>query len=166
MANTDYASQARRLYMESFPPEERRPWEGIVNPESEYGPDLCHLTDGESYAGFMTLWDFGTFRYLEHFATMPELRGRGIGCMWMKKLIESSSSPVVLEVERPGDNDMAERRIGFYRRCGMYLLDYDYIQPPYAPGLPEVPLLLMSSDPALDPAAVAATLHREVYGRR
>lgn len=119
----------------------------------------------DKFAGLINSWHFDDFNYLEHLATMPALRGSGIGATTLYSLLNGFDKPWVLEVERPSaDSPMAARRIAFYERNGFSLLDYDYIQPPYAPGLPEVPLYLMSSDPDIDPAAVAAVLHREVYG--
>lgn len=92
------------------------------------------------------------------------MRGSGIGAEILR-LLAAEGPPLLLEVEHPkGPGSIEQRRIEFYRRNGFRLLDYDYVQPPYAPGLPSVPLLLMSTDPALDPALAARTLHREVYG--
>lgn len=153
----------RQLYLDSFPPEERRPWEEIADPSRLPRLLAIVLSDG-STAGFVTIWPFAAFTYIEHLATDPGLRGRGIGAQVMAAL-STAHAPLLLEVERPaGLGSIEARRIGFYRRCGLHLLDHDYIQPPYAPGLPSVPLLLMSTDPALDAPAAAATLHREVYG--
>lgn len=164
---------ARRLYVDAFPPEERRPWEQILLEPSDTlrGPFLHTLLLGEGisdrFAGMISSWQFDEFSYLEHFATMPGLRGSGIGSQVLAALVAGFTVPWVLEVERPtDDNPMAARRIAFYERNGFHVLDYDYIQPPYSPGLPEVPLLLMSTDPGIDPAAVAAILHREVYGKK
>ena len=63
-------------------------------------------------------------------------------------------------------NRFRQLQLDFYRRNGFRLLDYDYVQPPYAPGLPSVPLLLMSTDPALDPALAARTLPPALYRPR
>ena len=121
--------------------------------------------DAGHYAGFISYWQFDTFAYIEHFAVNPAARGGGIGACALREFKAMSGLPVVLEVERPGSNDMADRRIAFYRRNGFHTIDsYDYIQPPYAPGLPEVPLLLMCDRPdRIDPAHVDATLRGEVY---
>lgn len=151
-----------RLYLYSFPPEERRPW-GEICAEGCNPQLLMVSTPDERRAGFVTLWRFGEFTYIEHLATEPRLRGGGVGAAVMAELMRQAA-PLLLEVEHPTDPESIEaRRIGFYRRCGLELLDYDYVQPPYAPGLPSVPLLLMCSDAAIDAAAAATRLHREVY---
>ncbi len=165
-----FLGPAERLYINSFPEEERRPWEQILlEPSTTLRGPFLHLlliAKGvfERFAGIITTWHFDEFNYLEHFATMPTLRGCGIGSYTLLCLTSGFNGPWVLEVERPSDDTpMAARRIAFYERNGFHLLDYDYIQPPYAPGLPSVPMLLMSTDPDIDPATVADILHNRVY---
>lgn len=164
----DSLNEVRQIYLESFPPEERRDFDDIILKASSADCPL-HLdviTDRGSVLGLISWWDFGCFIYVEHFAVAGHLRSAGIGSEVLKQFLVRSPLPVVLEVERPGANEMADRRIGFYRRNGFTpLSDYDYIQPPYSPGQPSVPLLLMSTDAALDPENIARTLHHQVYGR-
>lgn len=109
------------------------------------------------------------FFYIEHFATLPHLRGKGIGASALKAFASvAQDRPIVLEVEPP-QTETARRRVGFYRRAGFELLEIPYMQPPYRPGGEEVPLCLMSTDAAYalsHSARVVATLHREVYGVR
>lgn len=156
-------SSAEALYIRSFPPEERRPWRQIADTASL--PTLYGIyVDGTSFAGFITVWCFDRYAYVEHFAVDPSRRGGGIGADALAALRHKLGVPVVLEVEPPDHSDpMAARRIAFYQRCGFSLLDYPYIQPPYAPGLPSVPLRLMTTDPSLGPSDITATLHSKVY---
>lgn len=155
-----------RLYGLSFPPSERRPFGQLLAKDAPMRLTGIYLPHGQ-YAGFLTLWKFDKFDYVEHFAVLPSLRGSGIGAHALRQLTQRTPRPLVVEVERPGDgNPMAARRIEFYKRVGFHILDYDYIQPPYGPGLPSVPLLLMSTGAQMNPSAVAATLHGKVYGIR
>ncbi|MDE6499009.1 MAG: GNAT family N-acetyltransferase [Muribaculaceae bacterium] len=151
------------LYLASFPPEERRPWQDIA---AGRGPVLlCIDTPEYTAAGLVTLWRFPQFTYIEHLCTLPALRGRGTGAAVMGALKAGSDTPLLLEAEPPREaGGIEERRIAFYRRCGLEVLPGNYVQPPYGPGLPSVPLLLMSTDAALDPAAAARILHKHVYG--
>lgn len=152
-----------RIYLDSFPPEERRPFEQIA--DGQLPLRLLAVMRGGYVVGMLTYWDFNTFRYVEHFAIESEMRGKNIGTLAMSLFLEQSPVPVVLEVERPESGEFAVRRIRFYERLGFHALaDYDYIQPPYAEGLSEVPLLLMSTDPSIDPGLIASVLHHEVYG--
>ena len=156
-----------KLYTESFPPAERRAWEAVASPADAGCPLLrgVYSADGGRLLGLLSTWDFGDFRYVEHFAVFPELRGAGAGAKALAALAAESPAPVVLEVEPPcADNPMASRRIDFYRRNGFVLLDHDYMQPPYSPGLPWLSLRLMSTKSDTDAAAVERILHRRVYG--
>ena len=61
---------------------------------------------------------------------------------------------------------MAERRLGFYARCGFHRDPLPYLQPPYREGDAPTPLCLLSYPrPLNDAEAVAAQLYREVYGK-
>lgn len=150
------------LYLTSFPPEERRPWQDIAAGE---GPELlCIDIPQRPAAGLVTLWHFPQFTYIEHLCTHPTLRGRGIGTAVMAALKAAADAPLLLEAEPPATpGGIEERRIAFYRRCGLHVLPGSYVQPPYGPGLPAVPLVLMSTDAALHPVEAARILHKHVY---
>lgn len=159
---------AHSLYFESFPPEERRPWDDIIlrSTQSQQRFRLLGIYIDSVFAGLITIWQFPSFRYVEHFAISPSMRSRGIGAEALAALIYYSASPIVLEVELPETSPLARRRIDFYSRCGFTPHpEYQYIQPPYAADLPPVPLMLMTSGVLnLDDATRA--LHRHVYGIR
>ena len=73
--------------------------------------------------------------------------------------------PLVLEVEVP-DNELAQRRIGFYRRLGFVLWDEcSYLQPPYHPDDEPLPMFLMAHGnlSTADFSAVRNLIYREVY---
>lgn len=157
----------REIYMESFPPVERRPWEKIVSPAGPESPRLQVVHDGADGIplGLVTTWEFPRFTYIEHLAVDRRMRGRGTGT-YVLKALAASGKPLVLEVEpESGADPMTSRRIDFYRRNGFVLLDHPYVQPPYAPGLPPVALRLMTTAPEGVPAEeISALLHLRVYG--
>ena len=157
-----------QLFVDAFPPDERRPLPAQRNNTDNNSRFRCMLAtdEGQTPAGFITCWNLGACLYVEHFATSPEMRGAGIGSTILRDFLPMSGKPVVLEVEHP-DTDIARRRIGFYRRNGFELWeDVEYIQPPYAPGQSAVPLLLMAT-PGLsrkDAPEIIASIHTQVYG--
>lgn len=160
--------RVRQLYIASFPPEERRDWNDLQAKASAPGEALSLLIirSRRRYAGFITSWNLGDVRYVEHFAIDSSLRGSGIGASAITRFVAMEPSPVALEVEPASDSDMARRRIGFYRRCGFTAHpDFAYIQPSYAPGLPELPLMLMTTGPNPDLPSIAASIRSRVYGR-
>lgn len=146
-------SELLELYIDAFPPEERRP----VDKMPPADPAFNFYAVGD--AGLLTAWEFPDFTYVEHFAVYPHMRGSGIG----SEALAALNGTVVLEVEPPETGEMARRRIAFYERNGFRLLDVDYLQPPYSPGLPSVPLRLMVRGDLPDVETAIFILHSRVY---
>ncbi|NDW18083.1 N-acetyltransferase [Dysgonomonas sp. 216] len=133
-----------RIYIESFPPDERRPvneFRQLIADDNEFS--VYMLLNEEERMGFLTYWTFDTFIYAEHFAIVPEHRNGGIGKSVMEAFIASTKLPLILEVEMP-DTEMAQRRIGFYKRVGFKLWDISYKQPPYQEAYEALPMMLMT----------------------
>lgn len=176
--NPSDAAALLHIYEESFPPEERRPYASagdflsfLNSPEREMGA-LAAIDDDGRLFGFLTYWRFPAFHYVEHLAVSSEARGSGTGAALVRALAERCGGRILLEVERPelmatpAEAEMARRRIGFYRRLGLTPHEgLRYVQPPYAPGLPGVELMLMTSGLSGEPeAADVEQLIRAVYG--
>ena len=153
------------IYHLSFPPEERRDFEEFLKlmNEVDYFEVYIILKD-ENPVGFITLWKFEDFSYVEHFATSPESRGGGIGQKVMEIIVNMSDKPIILEVELPMD-EFSIRRINFYTRCGFNLIDsLEYFQPPYRDTDEPLKLFLMSSgNDAVDQYHIDV-IHKNVYG--
>ena len=98
---------------------------------------------GENLIGFLAVWNFPEFVYLEHFAVDENFRNGGIGKEMLNEMIGYFDKPVILEVEPP-ETELTKRRVGFYERNGFYLNDYDYVQLPYGEDRKPVPLKLMT----------------------
>ena len=95
------------------------------------------------------------------------MRGRGIGGLALQNVIAAAGKPIVLEVEPAATGRQAEQRITFYQRNGLIAFpDYPYIQPAYAPDLPDVELMLMATSDDLNLPSITGTLHAKVYGRK
>lgn len=153
-----------KLYTATFPPEERREWQKIASPSSPGRPALFVILADGKLAGMLTLWDFDTFSYIEHLAVHPDFRAMGVGSQAIKLLQEKiDGRPLVVEIEPPCDTapQTISRKI-FYERLGFSTITSDYIQPPYAPGLPPVGLHLMATT-VLPVGSTTKILHKEVY---
>lgn len=161
-------SDVEKLYYDSFPAEERRPWKnvlGLLSQEDSPYSVYVILRDNE-FAGFISWWNFGNFVYVEHFAVEMEMRGNGVGSKSLRQFVDAVQMPVVLEVELPQRGEMARRRIAFYTRNGFTAHPhFDYIQPPYGADFPPVPLMLMTTGNGgvLDLKQMAHRLHTVVY---
>lgn len=148
----EHLSRLMSLYESAFPPEERRPTAEM--PPAD--PAFRFYAIGDR--GLLTAWEFPGVTYVEHFAVFPEARGNGIGSRTLAEL----GGPVILEVEPPEQSEEARKRVAFYERNGFRLLDVDYMQPAYAPGLPSIPLRLMLRGEANVTEAIRL-IHSRVY---
>lgn len=152
---------------EAFPDDEHRFYDEqkalLDNPKyTIYG--LRNDQNGEIKA-FITVYQFDDFAFVEHFATNVLYRNQGLGAVILRELQDMLQCRICLEVELP-DTDMAVRRIGFYRRNGFSLNNYDYIQPPMSKGKNSMPLLIMTTDGTITKGefdTIKSTLYREVY---
>ena len=99
-------------------------------------------------AGFLAVWEFESFTYIEHFAVDPVLRNSGTGSAMLQELVRKYQKQICLEVELP-EEELTRRRIGFYERNGFVFNEYPYIQPPISKGKSPVPLRIMTYGSAI-----------------
>ena len=166
-ADSPLYSAAEALLCEALPADERRTdadQRKIVAGEPRF-QCLAVLSDC-SFAGFLNLWNFDDFIYIEHLATLPALRNRGIGTAALRLLFTQINKPCVLEADPPV-TEIAARRIAFYALLGFELWNRDYIQPAYSKGKRPLHLRLMVRGPLTeirDCGRTVKTLYKEVYG--
>lgn len=157
-----------RLLETSFPPTERRTKEGqkaLFDTEPAYKVFGLKNKATNSVDAFLAVWELENILFLEHFAVDPTLRGKGLGSRLLCELAGITDKPLCLEVEPP-ENDLAKRRIEFYRRNGFFLNEYPYIQPSLAKGQPPIPLLIMTYGKAVDQSTfekIRDELYKNVY---
>ncbi len=139
------------LYISAFPQHERRDLEYQQRTLTIENYHLEALVKGDQFVGFIGWWQLGEVSYIEHLATLPSLRGGGIGREALESFIAHHSGTIILEVEHPED-EICRRRIGFYQRVGFILNDYHYAHPPYRLESDEyVSLMLMSYPNPISP---------------
>ncbi|MBP1967561.1 GNAT family N-acetyltransferase [Paenibacillus aceris] len=144
----------------SFPDSERRTYEGQKELLSDPHYRLITEKDASDHIiAFVAVWEFPSFRFVEHIAVDPAIRGGGLGGKLMKAYIEESLSPILLEVEPPVA-DLAQRRVNFYKRLGFHINHFDYVQPPLQKEQPDLPLKIMSYPQTLTDAEYA--LYKEI----
>lgn len=167
MANDPVLDLVEQTYHEAFPEAERRDFtlvRRLILEEPAF--QMRALYRADAYVGFISNWQLGDFRYVEHFAIDPAARNGGIGGAALSSFLALQSDAVVLEVELPED-DLTRRRVGFYERQGFRLDAHRYIQPPYRPGGESLELRLMCYGP-LDLsqhfAEVRDAIYQKVYG--
>lgn len=166
-SDTELYDYMERLMVSSFPEEEYRRLEELRE-YTDTLPDFYNniIFDGETPVGFVSYWDLGFFCYIEHFAIDSAKRNGGYGQKLLAHLHKRNDKPFVLEVELP-EEEMAQRRINFYKRQGYTLWNEEYFQPPYRPGYRNLPMLLMANgalESSQDFERVKERIHKTVYG--
>lgn len=136
-------SEAMELYRGSFPEYEQRlaPSQSRILSDPEYNFMLIY--SGDTFVGIMLYWENDDFIYLEHFCTLPEMRGKGFGARALG-MLTARGKTVILEIDPPED-ELSCRRQSFYERCGFFSNDHDYIHLPYRVGDAGHRLVIMSS---------------------
>lgn len=120
-----------KTYIDSFPEVERRAFylvRELIDKNSAFTMFVV-MKDGV-YVGFISVWEFESFKYIEHFSIDESARNGGIGAKVLNEFIGRTDKPIVLEVEMPVD-EMCKRRVCFYERLGFVLDTNRYYQPSY-----------------------------------
>ena len=139
-----YLATIQVWYDESFPIDERRRFDDLLDLLPCPDMHLCALAFEDQLIGFIIYWQWDAVLFIEHFAIDPEQRGKQFGQQALDEVKRiKNSSLILLEVELPTD-DISHRRIQFYERQGFSLNEYAYYQPPYKRGNPAIPMKLMS----------------------
>ncbi len=136
-------NEAWKIYEDSFSADEKRDFElhkeCIKKKEFSFNAVFCN----EKICGFISLWEFNDFIFMEHLAVKKELRNKGIGKEIVCKIKEKNEKMIILETLKPED-DISARRIAFYERNAFVINDFDYVQPSYGKGKESVPMKIMS----------------------
>ena len=168
-ADTQHYAFMEKLLVTAFPPEEYRELQNL----REYTDQVNHfhnniIFDNDASIGLLTYWNFEQFYYVEHFAIDPSQRNGGYGEKTLQHVCQRLQRPIVLEVEAPIE-EMAQRRINFYKRHGFVLWENEYQQPPYRASDAFLPMHLMiygSLEPNRDFIDVKQRIYHEVYNVR
>lgn len=159
--------QAESLFLDAFPSNERRDIHNQRRNVDENPLFNFYAIEKDSeFVGILSAWLFKKFRYIEHFAILPEKRSAGIGAEALQLYINMCDLPIILEVENP-DDDIKIRRVSFYKRQGLALWDnVHYFQPPYRKGDKMFPMKLMATKnlkPESDYKMVKSQIYSHVY---
>lgn len=164
--NDDFDS-VYAIMEKSFPINEHRPYgeQKLLLDDQHYGIYVATDDGSGKIIAFIAVWQFDGVGYIEHFATDPECRGRGIGSRLLCEVTELLNGRICLEVEPP-DSEITLRRIHFYERHGFFLNEYPYIQPPISAGRDPLPLMIMTQKSAVNEKEfneIRELLYKEVY---
>lgn len=180
----------------SFPKDEYRTYEEQKQllQDERYSIYVAHHEAEQNHDkidAFLAVWQFEDFTFLEHFATEPDVRGKGLGSLILQEAVQLFSNRICLEVEPPqtdpdisnpiltndvstneistneiSTNHIPNRRIAFYERNNFFLNEYPYMQPPITKGRNALPLMIMTSGTRITKERfeqIREKLYREVY---
>ena len=115
------AKEARAIYLEAFPKEERLPWWLLRLNALRKGIDITGWTEEGQLRGITVSVTESGLHFLLFFAIHPQCRNKGYGSAILEAL-KARHETVVLNVEPlvPDAPNLSQRqrRFGFYRRCG------------------------------------------------
>lgn len=112
------------LYLQAFPPSERKPF-GIIRRMYRQGrTDVWCLTENGRFLGLATTVNGGDLILLDYFAVEKNFRGRGIGSRAMALLLETyRDRGFFVEIESTKENcpdrENRRKRKHFYLSCGL-----------------------------------------------
>lgn len=149
-------------YERTFPEDERRDknqFLGLIE-----NPDcfIFAVKNDEDFVGYLILWKLTDFYFLEHFEVFKEFRNLKLGSQILTELQEKFGN-IVLESEPSSLDEMAERRINFYRRNGFSIISEDYMQPSYGKGKNSLNLFLLSNFEVSNLQDIENELYSQVY---
>lgn len=117
-----------RLYLRSFPANERKPFSVIYRKYRQGKNDVWCLMKGTKLMGLATTVNSPNLILLDYLAVSPKNRGEGIGSDAMESLIRHySGKGLFVEIENTApdgpDKEMRLRRKRFYENCGLAPMD-------------------------------------------
>lgn len=134
--------EAWELYEQAFPYNERWSAEGYDRALGDPRFEADGIWRGEEFIGLLFHWDVGQYRYVEHLAVSPALRGQNMGSQALTAFCRKVGR-VILEIDPPVD-DISIRRRHFYERLGFVTNPYEYIHPSFRKPFKPHQLILMS----------------------
>ncbi|MGC4128406.1 MAG: GNAT family N-acetyltransferase [Bergeyella sp.] len=162
LQNRKKISRLFYVYEKTFHENERRDKEQFLSLAETPDAYIYSAKDAETAVGYLIVWEFPDFHFLEHFEVFEEFRNRKYGAEILTSLAEKHPK-IILETEPPYLNETAERRIGFYERNGFKIIDKNYIQPSYGEGKNELPLFLMANYEPENIEEIIKDIHEKVY---
>ena len=109
-------AEAWELYEKSFPYNERWNAEGYDRAFGDPNFEADGIWRGDEFIGILFHWGADGYRYVEHLAVSPALRGQNMGSAALSAFCRKVGR-VILEIDPPAD-DISIRRLHFYERLG------------------------------------------------
>ena len=113
-----YNGKIEKLYLESFPKNERFPFWILEACSKENNSDLLAIVDGNMFVGMSYVVNCNDAYYLMYLAVEPNLRNKNYGSHILMDLKEKYKT-LFLSIDEP-ISELSTRRKNFYLRNGFY----------------------------------------------
>lgn len=115
-------NKIKKLYIDAFPENERFSFSMMIKNENGHYETFAFYQD-DVFCGFAILLNSLDISHIIYLATLPELRGKGLGAKALGAISRiKSSMRIIVDIERelPGnpENELRRRRKNFYLRNG------------------------------------------------
>ena len=128
---------------DAFPYEERRDRADELACFEYNKFKMLEIDDNGEKVGFVSLWDFEDFVFIDHIAVDSDRRSGGYGTQCIELIKNEYSKPIILEAEKPVTVQQ-KRRIAFYERLGFKINPNEYYQPSFHGTDEKLPLMVLS----------------------
>lgn len=120
------------LYLHAFPQSERKPFNMMIQKQSEGTMEILSIEEENAFLGLAILAHDKDIVLLDYFAISDEIRGQGMGSRAIKALQKIyAGKRFFLEIETTkiscNDQELRARRKDFYLRNGLHTMDFDVI---------------------------------------
>lgn len=151
-----------KSYETSFPESERRSLEQFNQLFDNQSSKIISIIEEGSEIGYLILWKVSDFVFVEHFEVFEQFRNKKYGSVIIQNLIKKHPK-IILEIEPATQDEISNRRYGFYQRNGFHVLTEDYVQPSYGEGKTSLNLWLMSNFESENTSKITKNLYSIVY---
>ena len=162
----DIFEQAWTIYTEAFTDFERRSLFEQLHVMRHPQYRFSAIRHEDAVVGMLGCWDLPGFCFIEHVAVSVAHRSGGYGKRALHLLQHYVKTPIIVDVEPFGTDQMASRRVAFYSRLGFHYSGIPVTLPPYA-GKTTEPSNLMAWPMPLEHQGrenVVETIKHDVYG--
>lgn len=148
--HSPHYSAAQELYHSAFPACERRTEDKQREKLRDEAFFAYTIYNKGEFAGILYFWCWDRYSFIEHFATLPTMRGGGVGGVSLELWKEQQTGRTLLLEVEPPRGEIEQRRIGFYERHGFCLNSHYHLHPSYSILTEAHELLVMSFPVPID----------------
>ena len=123
----DSSNYSEEIIKDSFNIRENWSLKESLN-NNDFKKNLYDIKIDGTHIGVCLCWILDEFLYIEYFAIERKYRCLGYGSAALKKLMKMYDN-IILEVVPEETNDLAYRRVNWYRSLGFYLYNDTYPYP-------------------------------------